>query len=123
MDANTTGRLVPGAHEITATVLAGELGIPVGTARAFIVIPALVYFERLTGQLEAVISGLQDDLDTTNDQLASANAQVSALSGQLTAALALAVVAIIVGVVSIALGMRRGPRIKPPEEAGGGESM
>jgi len=123
MDQNTTAALIPGAHEVTVTVLGQELGVPVTVTRAFIVIPELVYFEQLLGQLEAQLGGLQDDLDTANDQLATANAQVAALSGQLTAALAVAVVAIIVSVVSIALGMRRGPRMKPPEEAGGGESM
>jgi len=124
LDANTTGRLVPGGHEITVTALAGELGIPVGTARAFIVIPLTVYLGKLIQDQNAVISGMQQDLTTSKDQLAAANAQISTLTTLLTVSIIVAVVAVVIGLVGIAM-IRRGPRSpgtrEPPTEKSGEE--
>lgn len=112
LDANTTGRLIPGGHEITVTALAGELGIPVGTARAFIVIPLPVYLGKLIQDQNALIDGLTKDQKSTSDQLAAANAQISSLNTLLTVAIIVAVIAVLVSVVGI-FQNRRGPR--PPK--------
>ena len=114
MDQNTTGRLFPGAYEVTVTVLVGELGIPVGTAKGFIVIPLNVYLEKLIADQNALLSGLTQDLKSTNDKLAAANTQISSLNTLLTVAVVVAIIGVVIGVVSIFM-MRRGPR--PPMSA------
>jgi peptide/nickel transport system substrate-binding protein len=109
LDQNTTGRLIPGAHEITVTALAGELGIPVGTLRAFIVIPLTVYLGKLIQDQNAIINGLQQDLKRNSDQLSAANAQISSLNTLLTVAIIVAIISVVVSVISMAVS-RRGPK-------------
>jgi len=124
LDRNTTGRLVPGAHEITATVSAGELGIPVGTARSFIVIPQTVFVEERIEAVRAELDDLSQQLATTNAQLASANAQIASLNTLLTVAVIVAVIAVVVSAVGVVLTLRKGmsPGSKgPPMEKTGEE--
>jgi len=111
---NTTAALVPGAHEVTATVLGAELGQPVTTTRAFIVIPSLVYFERLLGTTEAEIDVLTDNLATANSQITAANANIASLTTLLNVAIGLAIVGIVVAVVSVVMLARRGMAAKKP---------
>lgn len=124
LDRNTTGRFVPGAHEITATVTVGELGIPVGTARSFIVIPQTVFVEEQIEAVRAELDDLTQQLTTTNQQLAAANAQIASLNTLLTVAVIVAVIAVVVSSVGVVLALRRGmsPGSKgPPVEKTGEE--
>lgn len=122
MDQNTTARLIPGAHQVTVTVLGAEdLGIPVTQTRSFIVIPLNVYLERIIAQQAAEINGLRSDLTTTNSQLSTANTQLASLNNLLTVAIGVAVVGVIISVVAVVLSMRRGTRSRPPMEKTGEE--
>lgn len=111
MDQNTTSRLIPGAHEVTVTVLGAEdLGVPVTQTRSFIVIPLNVYLERIIAQQAAEITGLRNDLTTTNTQLTQANAQIASLNSLLTVAIGVAVVGVVVSIVGVVLSLRRGSK-------------
>lgn len=117
LDQNTTGRLVPGAHEMIVTVAVGELGVPVGVTKSFIVIPQAVYLEKLINEQKAKLAGVTTDLGTVQGQLGTANSQIASLNTLLIIAIGVAVAGVLVGVVSTVLSMRRsgGSGKKPPE--------
>ncbi len=115
LDQNATGRLVPGAHEIVVTVAVGELGVPVGVTKSFIVIPQAVYLEKLINEQKAKLEGVTTDLNTVTGQLKTANDQIASLNTLLIIAIVVAVAGVLVGVVSMVVGARRMPGKRPPE--------
>jgi len=103
LSQNTTSALIPGAHEITTTVLGSQLGAPVTQTVSFIVIPSLVYFEQLLGETNAVVDGLTTDLNAANAQIQSLNSALASTNTIVYVALGLAVAGVAVAVVSVVM--------------------